>query len=266
MIRERSAGPRMISRLEHKSLLVRGSVCLCFVQSLPYTTIYKEATCFEGLHFSIFGSQSFRVMCSIRAKLFFIHTDSIHSGSLMFHMHYSASVKSVCLCASACIGTMHVHARSEGMHVYARIPSFACFCICLLVSRAEQVSACCWLISRHEYVSAFVGLHLELSVCLHVARGLSICWHISRAERVSSFIFLCRELCVYLHLVSCVERWECVCMCLKCVHVSAHIEGFVCFFIHLPASRVERVCACVCTSRAERVSACLCAFWELGMS
>jgi hypothetical protein len=42
MIRERSAGPHMISRLEHKSLLVRGSLCLCFVQSLPYTMIYKE--------------------------------------------------------------------------------------------------------------------------------------------------------------------------------------------------------------------------------
>jgi hypothetical protein len=51
-----SLGPRMNSRLEHKSLLVRGSLCLCFVQSLPYTMIYNEGTCFEGLHVSTFGS------------------------------------------------------------------------------------------------------------------------------------------------------------------------------------------------------------------
>jgi hypothetical protein len=50
MIRERSAGPRMFSRLERKSLLVRGSVCLCFVQSLLHTVIYREGTCFEDLH------------------------------------------------------------------------------------------------------------------------------------------------------------------------------------------------------------------------
>ena len=47
MIRERSAGPRMFSRFEQKSLVVRGSVCLCFVQSLPQILIYKEGTCFE---------------------------------------------------------------------------------------------------------------------------------------------------------------------------------------------------------------------------
>ena len=81
-----------------------------------------------------------------------------------------------------------MHARSEGLHVYARIPSFACSCMRLLVSRAEQVSACCWPISRHECVSTFVGLHLELSVCLHhtVARELSIRWLASRAERLSA--------------------------------------------------------------------------------
>jgi hypothetical protein len=56
MICERSADPRMISRLERKSLLVRCSVYLFFVQSLPYTMIYNQGTCFEGLHVSIFGS------------------------------------------------------------------------------------------------------------------------------------------------------------------------------------------------------------------
>jgi hypothetical protein len=56
MIRERSAGPRMFSTFEHKSLVVRGSVCLCFVHSLPQTLIYKEGTCFEGPHVSTFGS------------------------------------------------------------------------------------------------------------------------------------------------------------------------------------------------------------------
>jgi hypothetical protein len=56
MTRERSAGARMVSRLEHKSLLVRGGVCFFFVQSLPYTMMYKEGTCFEGLHVSVLGS------------------------------------------------------------------------------------------------------------------------------------------------------------------------------------------------------------------
>jgi hypothetical protein len=56
MIRERSAGPRMFSRFEHKSLVVRGSVCVCFVHSLPQTLIYTEGTCFEGPHVSTFGS------------------------------------------------------------------------------------------------------------------------------------------------------------------------------------------------------------------
>jgi hypothetical protein len=56
VICELSAGPHMIPRFEHKPLLVWGSVHLCFVQSLPYTMIYKEGTCLEGLHASTLGS------------------------------------------------------------------------------------------------------------------------------------------------------------------------------------------------------------------
>jgi hypothetical protein len=56
MIHERSAGPHMIARLELKSFLARGSVCSCFVQSLPCTMIYEEGTCFEGVHASTNGS------------------------------------------------------------------------------------------------------------------------------------------------------------------------------------------------------------------
>jgi hypothetical protein len=33
---------------------------------------------------------------------------------------------------------MHVHARIEGLHVYAHIPSLSCLCTCLLVSRDER--------------------------------------------------------------------------------------------------------------------------------
>jgi hypothetical protein len=52
MICERSAGPRMISRFEHKSLLVRGSVCLFLCKACHN----KEGICFEGLHVSKFGT------------------------------------------------------------------------------------------------------------------------------------------------------------------------------------------------------------------
>jgi hypothetical protein len=49
MIRERSAGPRMISRLERKPLLVRGSVSLFFMQSLPlYNDLHTRYT--QGTH------------------------------------------------------------------------------------------------------------------------------------------------------------------------------------------------------------------------
>jgi hypothetical protein len=95
MILERSEGPHMIAWLELKSFLVRGSVCSCFVQSLPCTMIYEEATCFEGLHASTNGSWS----CAAGAKLCFIHIGtlraSIHSCSLMFHKYFSACVKCV---------------------------------------------------------------------------------------------------------------------------------------------------------------------------
>jgi hypothetical protein len=58
---------------------------------------------------------------------------------------------------------MHVHAHIEGLRVYARIPSFACFCMCLLVSRAELVSA---------FVGSYQGksvcrLYQEMSAYLH---------------------------------------------------------------------------------------------------
>jgi hypothetical protein len=59
---------------------------------------------------------------------------------------------------------MHVHARIEGLRVHARIPSLGCLCACLLVSRDER--------ALHLFAftegPAFVGLHLVLSVRLHV--------------------------------------------------------------------------------------------------
>jgi hypothetical protein len=75
---------------------------------------------------------------------------SIHIGSPMFHMYYSACVE----CGACSTGSMHVHARVEGLHVYARIPSLACFCMYLILSRAE-------------HVSTFVGSYQEMSVYLH---------------------------------------------------------------------------------------------------
>ena len=49
MIRERSAGPRMISRLQRKPLLVRGSVSLFFMQSLPlYNDLHAWKVCMSA--------------------------------------------------------------------------------------------------------------------------------------------------------------------------------------------------------------------------
>jgi hypothetical protein len=44
--------------LSTSPFFVRGSVCLCLVQSLPCTMIYKEGTCLEGLHMSAYFAHS----------------------------------------------------------------------------------------------------------------------------------------------------------------------------------------------------------------
>jgi hypothetical protein len=70
MIRECSAGPHMISRLERKPLLVRGSVSLFFMQSLP---LYNDLHTRYMLGTSACQHIWIIVMCSIRAEMCFIH-------------------------------------------------------------------------------------------------------------------------------------------------------------------------------------------------
>jgi hypothetical protein len=120
-----------------------------------------------------------------------------------------------------------------------------CTCLCLLVSRDERALH----LFPFDRVSAFVGLHLVLSVHLHVCRELSICWHFSRAV-----------LCIFILLP--MSRAEPMSACASradCVYAS------VCVFIHAPVQRVERVRACACTYQQPSVyyeSVCICAFWE----
>ncbi len=123
---------------------------------------------------------------------------SIHIGSLMFHMYYSACVE----CGACSIGTMHVHARIEGLHVYALgmflhvsdiIKSWACIYIC-------------WLISRDECVLAFVG-NWEC-ICIR--------WLLSRARSMY------QELSGYLHVPASTKN------CPLCLHLPARIEGWAC--------------------------------------
>jgi hypothetical protein len=147
------------------------------------------------------------VMCSIRdncVSFMFALSVSIPIGSLMFHMHYSAFVKGVWLYVSACIGTMHVHARIESLHVYARIPSFSCFCMCLLISKADQVSA-------------FVCSYWEICVYLHSLAYTESWAFVCMWLESWAFVGMFQELSVYLHSVPCVESCACVvCMCLVC--------------------------------------------------
>jgi hypothetical protein len=113
---------------------------------------------------------------------------------------------------------MHVHARIQGLRVYARIPSLACLCTCLLVSKAERAFASVCFYrgmsvprseSRGEQVYAcFCMYPVLLSTC--AARG--VCWHVSRSERAPSFSFLCRELSVCLHVPL---RAECLFACFE---------------------------------------------------
>ena len=203
MLRERSAGARMISRLEHKSLLVRGSVPTCLDHSHVQ---HKSWTMF----YSYFLSQFPSILALLCLTYIILHASSMR------------------LYASACIGTMHVHARIEGLHVYACIPSLACFCTCLLVSRAEQISA-------------FVGSYWEMSVYLNSESWACVFMFLESW----AFVRMFSELSVYLHSVFCVESWTCVCMRL---HVSR--AGIVCAFCGLdPGLSVFLFCgswACVC--------------------
>ena len=204
MICERSADPRMISRLEHKSLLARGS--LCFVLCAK-PAIYNDLQSRYVLWRSACQHIWIIVMCSIRdncVSFMFALSVSIPIGSLMFHMHYSAFVKGVWLYVSACIGTMHVHARIESLHVYARIPSFSCFCMCLLISKADQVSA-------------FVCSYWEICVYLHSLAYTESWAFVCMWLESWAFVGMFQELSVYLHSVPCVESCACVvCMCLVC--------------------------------------------------
>jgi hypothetical protein len=137
----------------------------------------------------------------------------------MFHMYYSACVQCVCVCVCVCsacsTGTMHVHARIEGLHVCEHIPSLACFCMSLILSRAE-------------HVSTFVGSYQDLSVYLH-ALG---------TESVFAFVGL------YQELGACIKSWAGICMCLQVPRT----DRCVCICQH--SLRAERVPACVCMSEA----------------
>ncbi len=86
-----------------------------------------------------------------------------------------------CVPAHLCIETMHVHAHIGGLHVYARVPNLACFCMCLLSSKAEQVGGC-------------VGSYLEMSVHLHSVSCVES-WACLRVLRVCR-LQVPRELCV----------------------------------------------------------------------
>jgi hypothetical protein len=88
-------------------------------------------------------------------------------------MYYSACVE----CGACSTGTMHVHTRIEGLHVYAHIPSLECFCMCMILSRAELVSI-------------FVGSY----------QGIRVYWHSLGTESVFAFIGLYQELSGYLHV------------------------------------------------------------------
>jgi hypothetical protein len=126
MIRERSAGPRMSTRLERKPLLVRGSVSLFFMQSLP---LYNDLLRRYMLGRSACQHIWIIVMCSIRAELCFIHICplSLHPYRLSHVSHVSFCIRPECV--TVCICMYWNYACIEGLYVYARIPSFACSCV-----------------------------------------------------------------------------------------------------------------------------------------
>jgi hypothetical protein len=136
MIRERSAGPQMISRLEHKSLLacVRGCVLVLSAKPAMYHDWLPHA--------------SNELLCMLRVWCLYC--------ICMYLNHF-----------------MHVHAHIEGLHVYARTPSLACLRMRLLISRAEQFSASvCFY--RGMSVSALIGC-MRLSACGSRAEHLLAC-------------------------------------------------------------------------------------------
>jgi hypothetical protein len=209
------------------------------------------------------------VMCSIRAKPCFIHI-----CRLCAHPHWLSHVSHGWFCVLwvwclYCICMywnyfMHVHARIECLRVHARIPSLACLCTCLLVSKAERAFASvCFYWGMSVYLR-FHGLSREVSKCTHVSACIQCCClHVPREVFVGMF----QDLSVRHHSVSCVESWACVCMfpweLSVCLHVSRadHASSFSWLSMCLLISRAESVCVCVCmclhVSMAERVCVCM---------
>ena len=99
MIRERSAGPRMISRLEHKSLVAWMRECVLLICAKP--AICMDLQSRYMLWRSAYVSAVWiMVMCSIRDKLCFIHM-----CSLSLHPYWLSHVSREFFCmVSACIG------------------------------------------------------------------------------------------------------------------------------------------------------------------
>jgi hypothetical protein len=101
-VREHFAGPRMISRLERKSLLVRGSVSLFFMQSLPlYNNLQRRYMLgrFACQHTWLI------VMCSMRTELCFIHICplSLHPYRLSHVSHVLFCIRPECVTACICM-------------------------------------------------------------------------------------------------------------------------------------------------------------------
>jgi hypothetical protein len=141
MILKRSAGPCMISSFEHSPFSCQQEVCIC---AFPKPAIYSDLQRRCMLWRSACQHIWIIVMCRIGAEVWFIHTDclSLRPCWLSHVSHVLLCMRWVwCLYASACIGTTHVHAHIEVLHVYAGIPTLACFCMHLIVSRAGLASA-----------------------------------------------------------------------------------------------------------------------------
>ena len=150
------------------------------------------------------------------------------------------------LYASACIGTMHIHAHMKpacvckypklGMflHVSARIKSWGCICICCPLSSDECISCICWPASRGASVN----------ICIH--------WLVLRARstyQVSACTCKHKELSVCLHVPVRIECWACLCMCLHTSKASMCHRALACssMFKHTQThARALACCLCVC--------------------
>jgi hypothetical protein len=153
-------------------------------------------------------------MCSIRAKPCFIHmfSLSVHPYWLYHVSHDLFCMLRVwcpyCICMYLNY-FMHVHARFEGLRVYARIPSLACLCTCLFVSKAERAFASvCFYRGTRVYLHSMVWVESWASVRMLLLVS-------------SAIVYMCLKRC----LLACFKSWACA-------------------IIQFPVSRAERVCAC----------------------